>query len=241
MATTGRYASRVTDTTPRPAIPSGLVEGGVVAIARRVSAATAPTIAAALADGGVRAFEITLNDPETEALRAVEAVARAGVGGAHGPLAIGAGTILSLDAAERAVAAGATFLVMPHTDPAIVAWAAERGIPALPGAATPTEVLAGWRAGASAIKVFPASSLGASFVRELRGPLPDIPFVPTGGVSAANAGEFIAAGAIAVGLGSWLVGDGERPGVTERARQVADAVLEARAGGGRAPQPGRAA
>ncbi len=130
---------------------------------------------------------------------------------------------------------------MPHTDPEIVAWAAERGVPAFPGAATPTEVLAGWRAGAAAIKVFPASSLGPSFVRELRGPLPDVPLVPTGGVSAENAGAFIAAGALAVGLGSWLVGDGEAAGVTARARQVVEVVAAARAGGGRTPHPGRAA
>jgi 2-dehydro-3-deoxyphosphogluconate aldolase / (4S)-4-hydroxy-2-oxoglutarate aldolase len=231
----------VTNANARPAVPSGLVEGGVVAIARRVSASTAPVIAAALADGGVRAFEITLNDPEAEALHAIEAVAQAGVAGPHGPLAIGSGTVLTIEAAERAVAAGATFLVMPHMDPAIVAWAAQRGIPALPGAATPTEVLAAWRAGAAAVKVFPASSLGPTFIRELRGPLPDIPLVPTGGVSATNAGEFIAAGALAVGLGSWLVGDGEAAGVTARARQVTEAVATARAGGGRAPQPGRAA
>jgi 2-dehydro-3-deoxyphosphogluconate aldolase / (4S)-4-hydroxy-2-oxoglutarate aldolase len=224
----------VTNATARPAIPTGLVEGGVVAIARRVTAASASGIARALAEGGVRAFEITLNDPEADALRAIEAVAAAEANhgpGAVSPLSIGAGTVLSVAAAGRAVDAGATFLVMPHTDPEIVAWAAERGVPALPGAATPTEVLAGWRAGAAAIKVFPASSLGASFVRELHGPLPDIPLVPTGGVSAQNAGEFIAAGAIAVGLGSWLVGDGEAVGVTARARQVVGAVAAARDAG----------
>ncbi len=240
----GATLPRVTNPTARPAIPTGLVEGGVVAIARRVTAASAPGIARALGDGGVRAFEITLNDPEADALRAIEAVAGAESAGGHGAtgaIAIGAGTVLSVAAAQRAVDAGATFLVMPHTDPDIVAWAAERGVPALPGAATPTEVLAGWRAGAAAIKVFPASSLGASFVRELRGPLPDIPLVPTGGVSADNAGAFIAAGALAVGLGSWLVGDGEATGVTARARQVVEAVAAARAGGGRAPHRGRAA
>lgn len=224
----------MTNATARPAIPTGLVEGGVVAIARRVTAASAPGIARALGEGGVRAFEITLNDPEADALRAIEAVAAAEASHGSGPaptLSIGAGTVLSVAAAGRAVDAGATFVVMPHTDPEIVAWAAARGVPAFPGAATPTEVLAGWRAGAAAIKVFPASSLGASFVRELHGPLPDIPLVPTGGVSAQNAGEFIAAGALAVGLGSWLLGDGEAAGVTARARQVVEAVASARSPG----------
>ena len=124
--------------------------------------------------------------------------------------------------------AGATFLVMPTTDTELVAWAAARGIPAFPGAATPTEILAAWRAGAAAVKLFPASALGPSFVRECLGPFPDIPLVPTGGVTAETAGAFITAGAIAVGLGSWLVGDGAADGVTRRARQVVDAVASAR-------------
>ncbi len=211
----------------RPAIPAGLVAGGVVAIARRLDPGAAADVAKALADGGVRAFEITLNDPAPKALRAIEAAASSS---AASRLSIGAGTVLSIEAARLAVDAGATFLVMPHTDPDLVAWAAERGIPALPGAATPTEVLAAWRAGAAAVKLFPASVLGPSFIRELAGPFPNIPVVPTGGVTAATAGSFIAAGAVAVGLGSWLVGDAVPAGVTARARQVVTAVAEARQG-----------
>lgn len=137
--------------------------------------------------------------------------------------------MLSLDAAQRAVDAGATFLVMPHLDSDIVAWAAERGVPAFPGAASPTEVLAGWRAGAAAVKVFPASVLGPSFIRELRGPLPEIPLVPTGGVTPENAASFIGAGAAAVGLGGWLLGDGEAAAVRERAREIVAVVAAARA------------
>jgi 2-dehydro-3-deoxyphosphogluconate aldolase/(4S)-4-hydroxy-2-oxoglutarate aldolase len=223
--TSRRYAVGVTNATARPAIPTGMVEGGVVAIARRVPAANAPIIARALADGGVRAFEITLNQPEDAALRAIEAVAADA--GAFG-LAIGAGTVLTIDAAQRAIDAGATFLVMPHTDPELVAWATSRGVPTFPGAATPTEVLAAWRAGAAAVKVFPASVLGPGFLREVAGPFPEIPLVPTGGVTADTAGTFIAAGAVAVGLGSWLVGDASPAGVTARARQVVAAVVEAR-------------
>ena len=156
-------------------------------------------------------------------MRAIEAVAACGA-----DIAIGAGTVLSIEDAGLAVDAGATFLVMPTTDTELVAWAAARGIPAFPGAATPTEILAAWRAGAAAVKLFPASALGPSFVRECLGPFPDIPLVPTGGVTAETAGAFITAGAIAVGLGSWLVGDGAADGVTRRARQVVDAVASAR-------------
>ena len=90
------------------------------------------------------------------------------------------GTVVSVEAAARAIDAGATFLVSPHLDREIVRWAVDRGVPMLPGAATPTEVLAAWQAGAAAVKIFPASALGPTFLRELRGPFPDIPLQPTG-------------------------------------------------------------
>lgn len=219
MTATGRKA--------RPAIPEGLTSGGVVAIGRHLDADTAPLVAAALAEGGIRSFELTLNEPEVAALRAIEAVAR--VAPDLG-LEIGAGTVLSIEAAERAIAAGATFLVMPHLDVELVVWAAARGIPAFPGCATPTEVLGAWRAGAAAVKVFPASVVGPAFVRELRGPFPEIPVVPTGGVTLESAPAFIAAGAIAVGMGGWLLGRGraDTAGIALRARQIVAAVATAR-------------
>ena len=213
----------MTDRPPRPAIPVGLLEHGVVAIARHLAADTAPPVADALVAGGVLAFEITLNEPVV-ALRAIESIA-----GRVPGMAVGAGTVLSIDAAQLAIDAGATFLVMPHTDPQLVAWAAARGIPTLPGAATPTEVLAAWHAGAAAVKLFPASVLGPAFVRECGGPFPGIPLVPSGGVTPDTAGDFIRAGAVAVGVGSWLIGDTTPDGVTARARQVVAAVAVARA------------
>jgi 2-dehydro-3-deoxyphosphogluconate aldolase/(4S)-4-hydroxy-2-oxoglutarate aldolase len=217
----------VTAAATRPAIPAGITTGGVVAIGRHVPAASAPAIAEALAAGGVRAFELTLNDPETAALRSIEAAARTAA--ALG-LEIGAGTVLTIAAAERALDAGATFLVMPHLDAELVAWAAARGVPTLPGCATPTEVLAAWRAGAAAVKVFPASSLGPAFVRECRGPFPDIPLLPTGGVTLETAPAFIAAGALGVGMGGWLLGDAEPAGIRYRASAVVAAVATAREG-----------
>ena len=222
----------MTDHPTRPAIPAGLAAGGVVAIARHINAAKVAAIAGALADGGVRALELTLNDPEADALRAIESAA---IAAPRLGLEIGTGTVLKVESAGRAMDAGATFLVMPHLDAAIVTWAAERGIPALPGCATPTEVLAGWAAGAAAIKVFPASSLGPSFVRELRGPFPSIPLVPTGGVTLETIPAFVAAGAVAVGLGSWLLGDGAPTGIRERAAAAVAAVKAARAA--RTPAP----
>ena len=175
--------------------------------------------------GGIGALELTLNEPEAEALRAIEAVAvrASGMG-----LEIGAGTILSKEAAGRAVDAGATFLVMPHIDRDLVAWAVDRAIPVIPGCATPTEVLTAWRAGAAAVKLFPASVAGPAFVRELRGPFPEIPVVPTGGVTLETAPAFIRAGAVAVGIGSWLLGDPTTAGIAGRASQIVAAVAAAR-------------
>ena len=219
-------ANEATEAGTRPTIPAGLAAGGVVAIGRGISAEAVPAIAEALAAGSIGAFELTLNDPEADALRAIDVAVRLApdLG-----LEIGAGTILSTDAARRAIDAGATFLVMPHVDAGLVGWAAGRGIAAIPGCATPTEILGAWRAGAAAVKLFPASSAGPDFVRELRGPFPRIPLVPTGGITLKTAPAFIAAGAVAIGMGGWLLGDGDAAGVRKRATAVVAAVAAARA------------
>ena len=206
-----------------------MTEGGVVAIARHVPADAVAELCDALVGGGIGAFELTLNEPEAASLATLRAAAdHAAAGGL--PLVVGAGTVLSVGAAQGAVDAGATFLVAPHLDAEVVAWAAAHGVPMLPGAATPTEVLAAWRAGAAAVKVFPASVLGPAFLRELRGPFPDIPLQPTGGITVETAGGFIEAGAIAVGIGSWLFADRDPAIVTARARQATAAVAAAREG-----------
>lgn len=213
----------------RPPLPPLIVEGRVIAVARHVGPRAAPVIAEALAAGGVLAMEVTLNEPLDEALEAVAELARASA--SLGALA-GAGTVTSVAAAERAVDAGAAFIVTPHTDPGIVRWCAERGVPCLAGALTPTEILAAWEAGASAVKLFPAAAVGPVYLGHLRGPFPGIPVVPTGGVSATDAGAWIAAGAVAVGMGGWLIGDGGPAGITERARRVRDAVTSVDGSGG---------
>jgi 2-dehydro-3-deoxyphosphogluconate aldolase / (4S)-4-hydroxy-2-oxoglutarate aldolase len=212
---------------PRPGIPTPITDAGVVAIARRPDPSDLPIACDALLEGGIRALELTLNEPEDAALEALAAAVRHAEGSG---LLVGAGTVLSIDAARRAIDTGAAFLVAPHVDTEVVAWAAERGIPMFPGAATPTEALTAWRAGAAGVKVFPASSLGAAFVRELRGPFPDLPLIPTGGVSAENAAAYIEAGAMAVGIGSWLFGGGLAPSaasIAERARLAVAAVASA--------------
>jgi 2-dehydro-3-deoxyphosphogluconate aldolase/(4S)-4-hydroxy-2-oxoglutarate aldolase len=195
----------------RPALPGAIRDGRIVAIGRNLEPARLEGIAEALLAGGVRAFEITLGSPD--ALAGIQAIASQ-----YGDdLLVGAGTVLDIEAATQALDAGARFLVMPHTDCSLVTWAAQRGVPAFPGALTPTEILQGWRAGACAIKLFPASVAGPAFIREFRGPFPDIPLVPTGGVSADTAPAWLEAGAVAVGVGSWLMGGGDPKVVRERA------------------------
>ena len=209
----------------RPSVPAPITDVGVLAIARHLRPDEVGPIFDALLEGGIRAFELTLNDPEEQALATLSVA----VHHAHGPdVAIGAGTVLSLDAARRAVDAGATFLVAPHLDVEVVAWAAGAGVPMLPGAGTPTEVLAGWRAGAAAVKVFPASSLGPAFIRELGGPFPRIPLLPTGGISVDTAATYIEAGAIGVGIGSWLFADRTPATIIDRARRTVEVVAAAR-------------
>ncbi len=206
----------------RPGVPAAISDGRLIAIGRNLEPALVPTIGEGLLAGGVHAFEITLNNPS--AFTAIAALTRR-----FNPrdLLIGAGTVLDLEQAERAVEAGAQFLVMPHLDVAIVEWAVKRELPAFPGAFTPTEILAAWRAGATAVKLFPASAVGPAFVRELRGPLPQIPLVPTGGVTLENAPAFLAAGALAVGMGSWLTGGGDPDVIRERAVAITAALSAA--------------
>jgi 2-dehydro-3-deoxyphosphogluconate aldolase/(4S)-4-hydroxy-2-oxoglutarate aldolase len=203
----------------RPPVPDEIRSGRVIAIGRRLQPGSILPIAEALAEGGVRAFEVTMDS--LDAIAALTALAREY---SNGPLVLGAGTVLDIPSAEAAVDAGARFLVTPHIDLELIQWAVDREIPIFPGAFTPTEILAAWRAGASAVKLFPASAVGPKFVRELRGPFADVPLIPTGGVSRENASAFIAAGALGVGVGSWLTGGKTLALVRERAAQIVKAV-----------------
>ncbi len=209
--------------TDRPPIPELIRQSRVIAIGRGIGAAEAPRIGEALVAGGVHVMELTLNEPEAEALAAIAALAR--VADDLDAL-VGAGTVLSIEAAKRAIDAGARFIVSPHTDREQIAWCASRGVPCFPGALSPTEIQAAWSAGASAVKLFPAAAVGIGYLKQIAGPFPDIPIVPTGGVSAETAADWIAAGGVAVGMGGWLIGDGEPAGVTERAGLVSAAVAK---------------
>jgi 2-dehydro-3-deoxyphosphogluconate aldolase/(4S)-4-hydroxy-2-oxoglutarate aldolase len=208
---------------PRLPLPEEIAGPRVVAIGRGLPAERIERIAEGLVAGGVRAFEITLNSPD--ALGGIAALA-----GRWGDrLLVGAGTVLGITEAAGAADAGARFIVSPHTDSRLIEWAVGRGLPAFPGAFSPTEIYAGWSAGATAVKLFPASVAGPAFVREFRGPFRDIPLIATGGVTIESAPAFLAAGAAAVGMGSWLTGDGEPEGIADRAARLVR-ILSAGAG-----------
>jgi 2-dehydro-3-deoxyphosphogluconate aldolase/(4S)-4-hydroxy-2-oxoglutarate aldolase len=155
-----------------------------------------------LADAGATIFEITF---DAEAAADDLSAVRHHLADRTTPTWLGAGTIRSTDDLGLAARAGATFGVSPVCDRAVLAAAHEIGLPFIPGAYSPTEVDAAWRAGAAFVKLFPASSLGANHVRELRGPLPEVELIVTGGIDASNAAGFLDAGAAAVGVGSALV------------------------------------
>lgn len=151
-----------------------------------------------LADAGVTTFEITLDTAE-----AADDLAyvRDHLSGRRGAFLVGAGTILRREQLDTARAADADFGVAPVLDLELVRAAADVGFPFVPGAMTPSEIAAAWNGGATFVKLFPASAVGPQLVRELRGPLPEVELIPTGGVDASNAAAFLEAGAVAVGIG----------------------------------------
>jgi 2-dehydro-3-deoxyphosphogluconate aldolase / (4S)-4-hydroxy-2-oxoglutarate aldolase len=204
-------------------------EVGIVPVVRAPSPELAMRAAEAVLAGGISIFEITMTVPHaTAAIRAL-------VDKLGDRAVVGAGTVLDADAARACIDAGAEFIVSPGLDVATIAAAHERGVPIMPGALTPTEVITAWKAGADMVKIFPASAVGGpKYLKALRGPLPDVKMLPTGGVNAQTAGEYIAAGAAALGVGSELVDiaaltRGEDSLLTERARELVAAVRTARA------------
>lgn len=200
---------------------------GVVAVVRLDDLARAEALADALHAGGVSCIEFTLTNNQ-----AIEVVSR--IRQSHGDrMLVGAGTVLDPESARAAITAGAQFIVTPTLRITTIELCRRYSVPIACGAFTPTEVLTAWEAGADFVKVFPASVGGPRYLRELRGPLPQIKLIPTGGVSAETAGDFIAAGAVAVAAGSSLVrpeqvAGGEWSAITATARKIVEAVHKAR-------------
>ncbi|MGN7383203.1 bifunctional 4-hydroxy-2-oxoglutarate aldolase/2-dehydro-3-deoxy-phosphogluconate aldolase [Paenibacillus sp. SAFN-117] len=171
----------------------------LIAIARGVKREQIVPAAEALLQGGITVMEVTLNTPD--ALMMIQDLQeRLG-----DRMYIGAGTVLDSDDAQEAVRAGASFLVTPNTDEDVIRYAAEEGIPIFPGAMTPTEIVRAWKAGATAIKIFPSSGLGLPYLKELMAPLNRIPMIAVGGIREDNVREYLNIGCYAVGVGSSLI------------------------------------
>jgi 2-dehydro-3-deoxyphosphogluconate aldolase/(4S)-4-hydroxy-2-oxoglutarate aldolase len=200
---------------------------GAVAVVRLHEASRLRAVAEALAEGGVRAVEITMT--MRGAIDGLSALS-----GAYGDrLAIGAGSVLDEETARLAILAGARFVVAPIFRAGMVAACHRYDVAAVPGAYTPTEILSAWEAGADLVKVFPAGGLGPEYLRDLRAPMPHIRLFPTGGVTADNAAAFLQAGAVAVGVGGALIerdalSRGDYGRITQQARRLSAAVRAAR-------------
>lgn len=190
----------------------------LVPVVRADSSESAVRMASALVAGGLDVLEITMTVPG-----AVDTIRE--LAGRQGVL-IGAGTVLDAATAERCIEAGARFVVSPALDVETVRLCGRLGVAVAPGALTPTEIVAAHRAGGDVVKVFPCDALGgAAYLRSLRAPLPDIPLMPTGGATLDTVGDYLAAGAVAVGVGSALVDPKLSPdALTERARAFGEAV-----------------
>ena len=203
-------------------------ETGIIPVVRAASADEAMRAIDAIKEGGVSVLEITMTVPG--AVRVIEEVAAR-----YGSEAlVGAGTVLDEETARICILSGAQFVVSPSLNIGTIACCRKYGVSVVPGALTPTEVVEAWTAGADFVKVFPAGAMGgATYIKALKGPLPQIELIPTGGVSLKTAADFIKAGASALGVGTDLVDlkalrEGRGSLITERARQFAEIVAEAR-------------
>jgi 2-dehydro-3-deoxyphosphogluconate aldolase / (4S)-4-hydroxy-2-oxoglutarate aldolase len=205
---------------------------GIVPIVRAPSAEVAATAARAILAAGIDVVEITMTVPNaTDLMRQL----RKEVGS---DVLLGAGTVLDAQAAKDCIDAGAQFIVAPGFDVETLRAAHAQDKPCMPGVLTPTEVITAWKAGADMVKIFPCSALGgASYLRALKAPLPQVKMMPTGGVDTTTAADFISAGAAALGVGAAVVdlkvlAKSGPAAITERCRQLVDVVRAARAARG---------
>ncbi|WP_126425433.1 bifunctional 4-hydroxy-2-oxoglutarate aldolase/2-dehydro-3-deoxy-phosphogluconate aldolase [Brevibacillus marinus] len=206
-----------------------VLDCGVVAVIRGAKPDKIMAVAKALYEGGVTTLEITVETPKVLSL--IEQVASE-----YGDrLVVGAGTVLDPETARAAIMAGAQFIFSPTVNPQTIRITKRYGVVSIPGALTPTEILTAYENGADVVKVFPASVFGPGYLKDVHGPLPHIPLMPTGGVDLSNAAAYIKAGAVAVGVGSSLVSfkgevdEAYLSNLTRTARRFVEIVKEARA------------
>ncbi|MEZ4700908.1 MAG: bifunctional 4-hydroxy-2-oxoglutarate aldolase/2-dehydro-3-deoxy-phosphogluconate aldolase [Rhodothermales bacterium] len=211
----------------RSAIVQRIVAEGAVAVVRADNPDRLKYIIEALKEGGMSAIEVTMTVPR--ALEIIESTARA----MGDEIVLGVGSVLDAMTARMAINAGARYVVCPVFKPEIVETAHRYDLPAMPGCFTPTEILAAHEAGADVVKVFPADVLGMPFFKAVKAPMPHLQLMPTGGVTLTNAGDWLKAGACAVGIGSALldtkaIAEGRYAVLTENARVLLDTIARAR-------------
>lgn len=202
-------------------------ETGVVAVIRMKEADKLRAVIDALLEGGVRALELTMTVPG--AIGLIEQLSR----DMPGEFQLGAGTVLDPETARQVILAGAKYIVAPVLNLDVIQLCHRYDVAIMPGCFSPTEILTAWQAGADVVKVFPATALGPAFFKDIRGPLPQVRLMPTGGVTMANAGEWIKAGAVAIGVGTALVDTkavaaGDFKQIAANARTLIEAVRAAR-------------
>ena len=208
-----------------------IAEVGLVPVVRAGSADEAMKVVDAIREGGVPVLEITMTVPG--AIGVMEQVGRR----FGADVVLGAGTVLDAETARACILAGARFVVSPALNLGTIEMCRRYSVAVIPGALTPTEVVAAWSAGADVVKIFPCGALGgASYIKSLKAPLPQVDMIPTGGVSVKTAADFIKAGSMALGVGADLVDtaairDGNAKAVTEKAREYVRLVQEARSSG----------
>jgi 2-dehydro-3-deoxyphosphogluconate aldolase/(4S)-4-hydroxy-2-oxoglutarate aldolase len=211
--------------TPARSVPSAtLRESGVIAVLRAQRSNDYDAVVDVLAESGVRSVELTLSTPGTLG-HLPTLLGRGGV-------EIGVGTITTVEEAQRAIDGGASYLVTPVIRLDVIELAVTQGIPIYPGGLTPTELFSAWDAGATAVKIFPAQTVGPEYGAHLRGPFPALEFVPSGGITLDDIPRWLKAGAVAVSVGGPLIGDalegGSLTALADRARRVVEIVAESR-------------
>lgn len=205
-----------------------ICDSGIVAVIRAKDSAHLVAVADAIKRGGVDCVEVTMTTPD--ALSVISEVARK-----YGEeVLIGVGSVLDAETARAAILAGAQFVVAPTLDLRVIEMSHRYDRVVIPGTFSPTEILTAWSAGADLVKLFPATKLGPGYIKDIRGPLPQVRLVPTGGVDLSNAGDFIRAGAAALAVGTAMidsraVAEGRFDVVTETAQRFVEAVRAARA------------
>ena len=205
-----------------------IIDCGVVAVVRVGSAREALEVCSAIARGGVKPVEVTMTVPNAiDVIKEFKSTVKDEV-------LVGAGTVLDPETARAAILAGVDYIVTPTLNLKVIEMCHRYGKVVIPGAFTPTEILTAWEAGADIVKVFPAGVAGPQYLKDIKGPLPQVRLLPTGGVTLENTPDFIKAGAVAVAVGTALVdkklvAEKKFDLITERARQFVEAVRKARA------------